>query len=242
MKYSALLEIMDIIKANKPTLSKSEIQVHKKKRGEKMKRSKEKELMRNLRRRGIFCLIEPEFCIKKECYLTIFKEEDGAIWDERHPSEIELFHKLYRTYWGRESLVVEISTYPACWSMPKKKEFWSAAFDRSEFDEKEYRFIQRQIAKIERPSLSLNYCLKWDAFKAVYPERSEEFWKDYHEEQMGLFHKLFRKKKGRKLLAEEFIYEIESGHKDVYLTGFDPSEFSEKEYLFLQAHAACING
>ena len=206
-----------------------------------MKQSKKKDLMQNLRRRKIPCSIEPEFCIKKECYLTIFKKEDAASWEEKHSSEVTLFHKLFRTYWGKVSLAEELRTYPTCFPMAQKKSFWSAAFDRREFDEKEYRFILREIAKIKRPPLSLNYCLKSDAYKAVYPERSEEFWEDHHEEQIELFHELFRTKKGRKLLAEEYIYEIEPGHKDVYLTGFDPSEFSEKEYLFLQAHTARIN-
>lgn len=88
--------------------------------------------------------IEPEFCLKKESYLTLFPEEDGSLWDIRHPAEMQLFHHLFQTDRGQDILADELRTYPLGWSKMTTA-FWNNAFEKREFNEDEYKFIQWQI-------------------------------------------------------------------------------------------------
>ena len=190
-----------------------------------------------MRRRKVSCGIEPENCMRKEAFLRLFPK-DGAVWDARHAAELALFHKYFRTYWGRVSLGIEIREYPHTFRVvPDNKGFWAAAYDPTEVSEKEYRFIQRQIARIRKPFFEINDCLTKEAYLTVYDRRSDEGYEKDHVEQLELFHEYFATRRGRKRIKEEFTEAVRD-HLDLYLTGFDTNEFSEKEYRFLMAQAA----
>ena len=114
--------------------------------------NKERMLIRELQRRNIYGSLEPEFCIKKESYLILFSEEDGELWDQRHDSEITIFHNLFKTHWGKLYLAYELKSYAESFTMEDGKTFWSVAFDKDDFTDEEFQFIQKEIEKVGRSS------------------------------------------------------------------------------------------
>ena len=112
------------------------------------RKDKEKALIQELKRRGIYGTLEPEFCIIKEYYLMLFSEETGELWDQRHGSEIGIFHNLFLSYWGKLYLAYEIKSYAESLTMENRKAFWGEAFDKNDFTDEEYLFIQKEIEKI----------------------------------------------------------------------------------------------
>lgn len=112
------------------------------------RREKELALIRELKRRNLYGTLEPEFCIKRDCYLILFPEDSGELWDQRHASELSVFHDLFHTYWGKVYLAYELKSYAESFTVEGGKAFWREAFDENDFTEPEYLFIQREIEKV----------------------------------------------------------------------------------------------